>query len=315
MLALEGICLLGLGRGNDLLDPVLALLDVEPLPVPALLDDSFLGGLLLGGGVGADGSVGSFVEGGELGGFNAVLDVLGEARFVFFGLLGLEGVHVFRNMLTENALLKDFGREFLGFSVITGEALFVVGDLKSTVNSSLHDGENTGTSGGAAKTNIKIAVEWARSIINLLNLKHLTIGILLSNVLGVQLKLVKETASAEETNAIRRSVVGQSSLNSVPGELMSIGSGEDVISLNLSSNDLAGNVAVGETNNEPVLGAVVLVFVLGDQPLAGTVVGLSFAPTPVFNLVALEVSLVLNNLDESLNSQIRNFFWRERKIF
>ena len=48
----------------------------------------------------------------------------------------------------------------------------------------------------------------------------------------------------------------------------------------------------------PVLGGVVLVFILHHQPLAGEVVGLSLAPPAELDLEPLEVSLVLDDLDE-----------------
>jgi len=63
---------------------------------------------------------------------------------------------------------------------------------------------------------------------------------------------------------------------------------------------LADNICVGEANDESVFGAVVFVLVLGDQPFAGIEIGLSFAPTSVLDLVALEIRLVLDNLDETL---------------
>ena len=63
---------------------------------------------------------------------------------------------------------------------------------------------------------------------------------------------------------------------------------------------LCHNVFVRETNDETVLWRVVLVLVLYNQALAGVVVRLTLTAPAVLHLEALEVSAVLNNLDETL---------------
>lgn len=59
-------------------------------------------------------------------------------------------------------------------------------------------------------------------------------------------------------------------------------------------------IAVGKANDEPVLGRVVLVLRLGDQPLASIVVGLSLPPSAVLGLVTREVGAGLDELGERL---------------
>ena len=66
--------------------------------------------------------------------------------------------------------------------------------------------------------------------------------------------------------------------------------------------DLRNNVGVGETNDDPVLGRVVLVLVLDDETLAGVVVRLSLTPPLEFDLVALEVRPVLDHFHERLRN-------------
>jgi hypothetical protein len=56
---------------------------------------------------------------------------------------------------------------------------------------------------------------------------------------------------------------------------MSVSSGENVITLELSIDNLADDVSVGETDNKSVLGRVVLVLSLNNQALASVVVSLS----------------------------------------
>ena len=75
--------------------------------------------------------------------------------------------------------------------------------------------------------------------------------------------------------------------------------GDDAITLDGSVDDLASNVLVGEADNEAVLGRVVLVLVLNGQTAASLVVRLAFTTTTELDLVALKVSLVLHDLDES----------------
>ena len=75
-------------------------------------------------------------------------------------------------------------------------------------------------------------------------------------------------------------------LDSVALEFVSICSAEDLVACDLGSNNLTDNIFVGEANNEAVLGSVVFVLGLGDQTLAGVVVGLSCSTTLVLGLVA-----------------------------
>jgi hypothetical protein len=126
----------GHGGGKDLLDPVLALLDVAPLLAPMLLLDLLL--CLLGEGrISADGGVGLLVNLGDLGGLDAVLDVLAEEGLVLLGLLLLEGLLVVGNVLTEDALLENLGVKLLALSVVAGEPLLAVGDQETTINGTL----------------------------------------------------------------------------------------------------------------------------------------------------------------------------------
>lgn len=52
-----------------------------------------------------------------------------------------------------------------------------------------------------------------------------------------------------------------------------LGGHEDLVTANLRVDDLADDVLVGEADDKTVLGRIVLVLRLGDQPLARIVVG------------------------------------------
>lgn len=59
---------------------------------------------------------------------------------------------------------------------------------------------------------------------------------------------------------------------------------EDLVAANLRADDLSDDVAVGEAHDKSVLGRTILVLGLGNQALAGIVVGLSLSPTLVLDL-------------------------------
>lgn len=48
---------------------------------------------------------------------------------------------------------------------------------------------------------------------------------------------------------------------------------EDLVAANLGVDNLGDDVLVGEADDEAVLGRIVLVLGLGDQPLTGIVIG------------------------------------------
>lgn len=66
---------------------------------------------------------------------------------------------------------------------------------------------------------------------------------------------------------------------------------------------LSNNVSVTETNDETVLRSVVLVLVLNDEALSSKVVRLAFPPPLEFDLVALEVRSILDDLHERLKNE------------
>jgi len=59
-------------------------------------------------------------------------------------------------------------------------------------------------------------------------------------------------------------------------------------------------ITVGKANNKPVLWSTILGLMLGDQPLTGIIVGLSFPPSLVLGLESGVVGVVLDFLGERL---------------
>jgi hypothetical protein len=261
--------------------------------------------LLLGGDVGGvltDGVVGILVHLLEIVGLNTGGDELGELLLVLVIVILLEVTHVVSNVTTIDVRAENLGIELLGLSIETGETVLTVGDEDTTIGGSLHGSEDTGTGRGTLKTDIQEALEGTGSILNGLGHGDGTIGLGDTLVLVGKTELGQDTASDEETSAVGGSPVGQTSLDTVLGELVSVSRGKNKVTLELGVDDLADDVSVGEADNKTVLGGVVLVLGLNDKTLAGVVVGLTLSASAVLDLETLVVSLVLDNFDERLCS-------------
>lgn len=81
---------------------------------------------------------------------------------------------------------------------------------------------------------------------------------------------------------------------------MGVCGANNAVTFNASISNLTRDVAVAQTNNQTVLGSVVLVLILEDESLPGLVVSLSLTTPLELDLVPLEVLLVFNNFDETL---------------
>lgn len=81
---------------------------------------------------------------------------------------------------------------------------------------------------------------------------------------------------------------------------MGVCSAYNTITFNAGEGDLYGDVLVGQTYNQTIFGCIVFVLVLEDQTFAGIVIGFTLTTPAEFDLVALEVLLVLDYFDETL---------------
>ena len=70
------------------------------------------------------------------------------------------------------------------------------------------------------------------------------IYLLLAHVLLVEAELLKGTASDQETHAVRSRVVGQTNLEAVLGELMSVGSSLNDVTRDRGADDLHADILV-----------------------------------------------------------------------
>ena len=75
-------------------------------------------------------------------------------------------------------------------------------------------------------------------------------------------------------------------LDSITSEFVGVGGAEDLVPRDLGGDNLADDIFVCKADDEAVLGSVVFVLGLGDETLAGVVVGLPCSTTLVLGLVA-----------------------------
>jgi len=174
-----------------------------------------------------------------------------------------------------------------------------VGNIKATIDGAFHSAKDTRTSGSSCETNVKVASESTWLVVNILDLVVLTGGLLQSSINLIQLELVEQTTSQKESSAVRSGVVGQAEFHSVSGKLRRVGSTNDNVALKTSVGNLTNDIPVGDAYNHSVLGSVVLVLGLDDEPLAGVVIGLTLTPPLELDLESLEICFILNDFDES----------------
>lgn len=259
------------------------------LGLPLLLGLLGAGLLVLLEGILTDGLVGLEVGVLKVTSIDLALNVLDELRAVALLIIIGKGLHVLSNVATEDVAAESLGVELLSLNVETGEAVLGVGDEDTTVRGTLHGTENTGTGGGTDKTNVKEGLErTAGALVGLDGLGELvlTVSLLDTSELLVNTELLEGTAGKEKTGGVGGSPVGQTLGDTIALELVGVSGGEDLVTRDLRVDDLSNDVAVGEADNQTVLGRVVLVLGLGDEALTGVVVGLTLTATAVLGLVA-----------------------------
>ena len=228
---------------------------------------------------------------------------LGELSLEDLSVAGLEGLHVVIDVLSEDSVSVD------GWLVLLGSALGVddlswesgdgVWDIESSIGGSLQDGENSVSDSGSGKTDIQNSLEWSSFVIGVFR----DIGFLSGDVVdtwveGIHLELLEQSSGQQQSGGVGGWVAGQSGVDSPSLELSGGGAGEDSVSLQGGVDDLGDDVSVGDSSDQSVLGGVVLILILEDQSLSGIVVGFSLSSSSELGLVSLEVSGVLNKLDE-----------------
>jgi hypothetical protein len=281
----DGLVLaLNLGSGGALSDGgVASLVDaLKRFSLEGLLPDGEL--LLEGGGVLALQLV------------VVLLDV--DAHDVLEMLLGREVSLGLLLLLDGNTLLA--ATTSLGFlPTEAGESLLVMGDVESTIASTLHGTEHSVTSGSSDETDIEVSLEWASLGVLVADVVELAVSSGLTNELGVDLFVGEQSTGEEETSGVGGGVVGETAGDvAVVLELLGVSGGDSHVTLEGRVDDGGEDTLIGETDDHSVLLGVVLILVVDDKSLTSVVVGLSLSSTSEFGLISLRVGLVFKELDE-----------------
>lgn len=114
----------------------------------------------------------------------------------------------------------------------------------------------------------------------------------------MHVELLEESSSQQETSAVGRGIVGESSSQPPLAEFTRVAGTQHSVSSQSGIDHLGDHLRTSDSSHQSVFRAVVLVLVLDHHSLSGVVISLSFSSSSVLGLVSLEVSLSLLNLNE-----------------
>jgi len=187
------------------------------------------------------------------------LDVATEdVHSVLFGVVGLSG------FLLVDDLTTLVGDDLSLGDVRAGESLLLVGDVETTIGSTLHGSEDTVSSGGADETDIEVSLEWASFLHVVTDGVVSAINFLVALVHVSELQVSQESTGAEKASAVSGSVVGVTSFESVSLELTGVSRDDALVSLKSVVDNLGDYASVGAADAESVLTGLVLVLLLED---------------------------------------------------
>lgn len=187
-----------------------------------------------------------------------------------------------------------------------------MGDQNPAVRGPFHGAEDAGAGRGAGEADVEEAFEGAAGFavdVGGFGEGVFTAGFFDPGKVVVEVEFLEGAASDEEAGGVGGGPVGQAVFDAVGAEFMGVGGAEDfavdvvnfeffgcrsgkgmqkgyVLASNLRGHDLADDVTIGEADDETVFWCIVFVLRLGDETLAGIVVGFALSTTLVFGLVA-----------------------------
>jgi hypothetical protein len=171
-----------------------------------------------------------------------------------------------------------------------------VGNIHATIGGSLHGSKHLGASARGLDSNVEVSTEGLSLVlIDTLNVELLgvatglvsnfhtvcvedidgTVNLLHTRIHLVKTELRKKTTGTQETGSIGSGEVLEASLEAVARQLSRGRGTQDPVTGDLGGDHLDLHVLVGETDYESVLGGLVLVLVLGDELMAGSIVGVT----------------------------------------
>ncbi|GIX63517.1 exosome complex component RRP4, putative [Babesia caballi] len=233
--------------------------------------------LLRNDGVLANGRVGVGVHGLHVVLVDALPEEGGEVLLVLLRVLLLHLAHVVGDVHAHDAVTVGLG-VVAGLLVLAHgvprEPLFAVRNVQTAVAGPLQGAKGLVSGGDNLDSDVEQRLERPPVVVLLLDVEDLSVGLLPSDELVVQLELGQEPAGEKEPGAVGRGVVGQSDLDAVVLQLSGVGGGVDLVTDDGGRDDLADDALVGEPDDEAVLGRCVLVLVLQDHAPAAVVVRL-----------------------------------------
>jgi len=211
-------------------------------------------------------------------------------------------VHIFFNVTTENSFSVDLGvvNFFTTIVGVSRESSGGVGNVETSVASTLKATKDSVTSGGSDETDVQNSLEWSLFLVlvSFFDIVVFTIDLGVTSIEFIQTSLVEESSGNEETSSITSSIVGQTSFKAILLEFSGVSVSKDLVTLNSGIDNLADNSGASNSGNKSVFGRVVFVFVLDDQSLSGVVISLTLSSSSESSLESLVVSSSFVNLDE-----------------
>ena len=152
---------------------------------------------------------------------------LSELNLELLWVLLLELVHIGGDVVSEDVLSVDLGIEgglsLLGISLlsslvsdnlesglsVTWESLGLMWDVESTVASTLHASEDSGTGGGSLETNIEEGLEWSLITNIVINVEVFSVDFGVALVHLGEADSLQESSGDEKTSAVGSWVVGE----------------------------------------------------------------------------------------------------------
>lgn len=180
----------------------------------------------------------------------------------------------------------------------SGELVGGVGHMQATIAGTLQNGEDLGAIAGSPQTDIEDGSE-GPSLGVLIDKEVLAVNLFGTLEGSLKADLLEEASGEEQAGGIGSGIVGQSSGQTESPEFLGVSSTEHLVALEGGVHDLSYSSGGGDAAHQPVFGGVVFVLILEHESLASVVVGLAFSSSLEFGLVAHEVCLVLDELDES----------------
>lgn len=134
--------------------------------------------------------------------------------------------------------MENFSIQLFHLGIEAWEAVLRVRDENASVRRSFHGTEDTRSGRRALQSDVQVALEGAGSVIIGLGELKGSVGLSDTLVLVGEAELGKSTAGDEKTGGVGGGPVGETVLDTVAGELVRVGGGQNKVTLELGRDDL-----------------------------------------------------------------------------